>query len=197
MMRRDEGDLRNLLESWRTGGATRRDLYLAVRVTMYQAARRGIGAITCDIPDEQDVEDVVYQAFCEFEAQDPAAVRSIVGLAWQVAYRRGQDAGRVIVRSREQIRGHVQDRAIRMNLEFTDEDVRAAAQREILIGHAMDCLDLLPDEQQDVVRATVMGRETLSNWALRVSKSHQAASQQCARALRSLARCVKFKRDAH
>ena len=158
MMRRDEGDLKSLLESWRTGGATTRDLYWAVRVTMYQAARRGIGAITCDTPDEQDVEDVVYQAFCEFEAQDPAAVRSIAALAWQVAYRRGQDAGRAILRSREQIRGYVQDRAIRMNLEFTDEDVLAAAQREVLIGYAMDCLDLLPDEQQDVVRATVMGR---------------------------------------
>lgn len=196
MMRRDEDDLRNLLESWRTGSATRRDLYLAVRVIMYQAARRGIGAITCDIPDEQDVEDVVYQAFCEFEAQDPAAVRRIVALAWQVAYRRGQDVGRAIIRSREQIRGHVQDRAIRTNFEFSDEDARAAAQREVLIGYAIDCLDLLPDEQRDVVRATVMGRETLSDWAFQVGKSHQAASRQCARALRSLARCVKFKRDA-
>jgi DNA-directed RNA polymerase specialized sigma24 family protein len=196
-MRRDAEKLGDLLERWRAGGATTRDLYSAVREDMYQAARRGIGFITSDSPDRQDVEEVVYEAFREFEAQDPAAVRSIIGLARRIAYCRGQDAGRAIIRNREQIRGLSRDRAVRASIEFSDEDVHVAAQREVLVGYAMHCLDSLPDEQRDVVRATVMGRETLSNWALRAGKSHQAASRQCERALRSLARCVKSKRAAH
>jgi len=195
-MGHDEGGVEDLLERWRAGGVTTHDLYLAVRGGMYQAARRGIGFITSDTPDEQDVEEVVYKAFCEFEQQDPARVDNIIGLARWIAYRRGQDAGRGIVSDREQIRGLVRDRAVLAAIEFSDEDACAAARREVLICYAMECLDLLPDEQRDVLRATVMGRETLSDWALRASKSHQAAGQQRERALRSLARCVNSKQAA-
>jgi DNA-directed RNA polymerase specialized sigma24 family protein len=195
MMSREDA-LEGLLGRWRAGGATTRDLYLAVRRDLYQAARRGIGFITSDTPDEHGVEEVVYEAFCEFAAQDPAQVRSVSGLAWRIGYRRGQDHGRAVIRSREQIRGLAADRALAASIEFSDADARAAARREVLVGYAMECLDSLLDEQRDVVRATVMGRETLSDWALRAGKSHQAASRQCARALRSLARCVESKRAA-
>jgi DNA-directed RNA polymerase specialized sigma24 family protein len=195
-MTHDAGDPDDLLKRWRAGRATTHDLYTTVRGGMYQSARRGIGFITSDTPDKQDVEDVVYEAFCEFASQDPAEVGSIVGLARRIAYFRGMDAGRRIIRDREHIQGLAGDRAVRAGIEFSDEDARADAERAVLAEYAIECLDLLPDEQQDVVRATVMGRETLSDWALHAGKSHQAASRQRVRALGSLARCVKSKLTA-
>jgi hypothetical protein len=50
-------------------------------------------------------------------------------------------------------------------VQFRDDDVRAAADQEVLAGDALGCLEALTDEQRDVVRATLMGRESLSNWA--------------------------------
>lgn len=67
------------------------------------SARQGIGSITSSDPHPQDVEDAVYDAFLELERQDPAGVVSIVGLAKMIAYRRGQDTGRKIIRVREQV----------------------------------------------------------------------------------------------
>jgi hypothetical protein len=105
-------NLEALLEDWRGGRADGADLYPALRQAMYQAARQGIGVITSSDPDPQDVEDAVYDAFCELEQQDPVNVVSVVGLARKIAYRRGQDAGRKIVRRREQIRDTLADRAV-------------------------------------------------------------------------------------
>lgn len=136
----------------------------------------------------------MYNAFLELERHDPAEVVSIVGLAKIIAYRRGQDAGRKIIREREQISALMTDRAATAELEFHDDDeVLAAAEQEVLLGHALDCMGGLTDEQRDIVRATVMGRESLSDWALRAGKSHQASSRQRARALESLRRCIESK----
>jgi RNA polymerase sigma factor (sigma-70 family) len=188
-------DLEALLEDWRRGRADGADLYRALREAMYQAARQGIGMITSSDPDPHDVEDAVYSAFRELERQDPAFVVSLVGLAMKIAYRRGQDAGRRVVRRREQIRDMLADRAVTAEVQFRDDDVRAAADQEVLAGHALGCLEALTDEQRDVVRATLMDRESLSNWALRTGKTHQAASRQRSRALESLRRCTEVKRS--
>lgn len=102
----------DLLGAWRRGRAERRDLYLAVRAPMHQAARQGIGSITASKPDPQDVEDAVCKAFLELERKDPATVVSVVGLARKIAYRRGQDTGREIIRLREEMHTMVTDRAI-------------------------------------------------------------------------------------
>lgn len=189
-----ETELEALLENWRAGRASRTDLYLAVRAPMRQAARRGIGMITSSDPDTQGIEDVVWDAFLELERQDRATVRSVAGLAWRIAYRRGQDAGRRLIRRREQIH-LLTDRAVTSEIEFREEDVHAAACQEVLLDHLQDCMEALTDEQRDVIRATVMGRENVSNWAVRTSKTHQAASAQRRRAIESLRRCVELKRN--
>jgi DNA-directed RNA polymerase specialized sigma24 family protein len=188
-------DLEALLEDWRGGRADGADLYPTLRQAMYQAARQGIGMVTSSDPDPHDVEDAVYRAFRELERQDPAKVVSLVGLARKIAYRRGQDAGRNVVRSREQIRDTLADRALMAEVGFCDDEVRAAADQEVLAGDALGCLESLTDEQRDVVRETLMGRESLSNWALRTGKTHQAASRQRGRALESLRRCIELKRS--
>jgi DNA-directed RNA polymerase specialized sigma24 family protein len=195
VMEDTETDLEALLEDWRGGRADGADLYPALRQAMYQAARQGIGVITSWDPDPQDVEDAVYDAFRELEQQDPVNVVSVVGLARKIAYRRGQDAGRKIVRRREHIRDTLADRAVTAEVQFRDEDVRAAADQEVLAGDALGCLEALTDEQRDVVRATLMGRESLSDWALRTGKTHQAARRQRGRALESLRRCIEVKRS--
>ena len=187
----DEG----LLGAWRQGW--RRDLYAAVREPMYQAASQGIGSITSSKPDPQDVEDTVYDAFVELERQDHANVISVVGLARKIAYRRGQDTGRRIIREREQMHKLMVDLIVTNDQQFHDEDVRDAAAREVLIGHALECMGALTEEQRDVVRATIMGHESLSDWALRNRKSHQAASRQRIRAVDALHGCVQSKRSAN
>jgi DNA-directed RNA polymerase specialized sigma24 family protein len=188
-------NLEALLEDWRGGRADGADLYRALRDAMYQAARQGIGMITSSDPDPHDVEDAVYSAFRELERQDPANVVSLVGLAKKIAYRRGQDGGRRVVRSREQMGDMLADRAVKAEVQFRDDDVRAAADQEVLAGHALGCLEALTVEQRDIVRATLMDRESLSNWALRAGKTHQAASRQRSRALESLRRCIEVKRS--
>jgi hypothetical protein len=185
----DEG----VLGAWRQGW--RRDLYLTVRAPMRQAASQGIASITASKPDPQYVENAVYDAFVELERQDPASVSSIVGLAKKIAYRRGQDIGRKIIRQREQMHSMMVDLIVTADPQFRDDDVRAAGAQEVLIGHALDCMEALTEQQRDVVRATIMGHESLSDWALRSNKSHQAASRQRTRALETLHRCVQSKRS--
>jgi DNA-directed RNA polymerase specialized sigma24 family protein len=160
---------------------------------MRQAASQGIGSITASKPDPHDVDDAMYDAFVELEGQDPARVASVVGLAKRIAYRRGQDTGRKIIRQREQMHKLMIDLVVTAHPQFQDEDVRAAAAQEVLIGRALDCMEALTEEQRDVLRATIMGYESLSDWALRAGKSHQSASRQRTRALEALQRCVQAK----
>jgi DNA-directed RNA polymerase specialized sigma24 family protein len=184
-------DWDRLLYEWRAGRAQTADLYAALRRPMYQAARQGVVSITAQHPDDQDVEDAVFTAFKELEQKDPSTVTSIVGLARRIAYRRGQDRGRAAVRRREQIDGAVKDPAFIEATTVTEQEVALEAARERLYEQAMRCLDELTEDQADVLRATVMGDEGLSDWAFRNGKSHQAASRQRDRALKALARCIE------
>jgi RNA polymerase sigma factor (sigma-70 family) len=187
-------DLGWLLEDWRAGRAERGDLYDAVRGAMRQAARRGIGSTISGKPDEQDVEDVVFDAFLELERMGPHQITSsMVGLAKTIADRRGRDRGRQINRQRKQLRELMTDPAYRTRLEFSDEDVRRAEQDERRARVAMECLEKLTADQRAVVAETIMGRTTVSDWALREGKTWQAASRQRRRAVDSLVRCVRDK----
>lgn len=186
-----EPDWIRLLDEWRGGRAQTADLYAALRGPMYRAARQGVRSITAQRPDAQDVEDAVFTAFKELEQKDPATLTSIVGLARRIAYRRGQDHGRAAVRRREQIARAMEDPAFVNAVVVTDQEIGLEAKREQLRGQALACLDELTAEQAAVVRATVMGDEGLSDWAFRNGKSHQAASRQRDRALKSLARCIE------
>ena len=189
----DTDDSEWVLDEWRAGRVERRALYEAVTETMHQGARRGIAAITAMRANDDDVWEVVYEAFCEFEGKDPLGLRSLLGLAHQIAFQRGRDRGRKIIREREKIDQLSEDRALQGELEFHDVDVQLAQRREVLARMATACLDALTADQRSVITATVMEPMSLSDWALREGKSHQAASRQRARALESIHRCVEQK----
>lgn len=193
VMAAETDDSERVLEAWRAGRVERAALYDAVREAMYQGARRGIGSIISNPPNEDDVGDVVFEAFCEFEGVDPLGLQSMLGFAKHLAFQRGRDRGRAIIREREKITGLTKDRAVQTELEFGDVDVQLAQKREVLARLATECLDSLTVEQRSVVTATVMEPMSLSDWALREGKTHQAASRQRARAIESLRRCVDHK----
>jgi RNA polymerase sigma factor (sigma-70 family) len=193
VMTANAGDPEQALEEWRAGRVARRDLYVAVREAMWQGARRGISRITSAEADVQDVEDVVYDAFCEFELQNPNEIQSLRGFAAHIARQRGCDRGRAILRELKKQTVVLADPAYKADLEFADVDAQLAEQRAVLADLAMECLDTLTDEQRSVVEDTIMARMSLSDWALRAGKSHQAASRQKLRAIDSLSRCVDRK----
>ncbi|MEV1066008.1 hypothetical protein [Streptomyces sp. NPDC050263] len=193
MMEQAGIDDEDLLEAWRQGKLSRRDLYVGVSAPMRQAARRGIRSITSSDPDPHEVDDSVAQAFLELEGREPMEVTSLVGFAVRIAFRRGQDSGRRTIREREQMRSMINHLGITADPQFHDDDMCEAAEREVLLGHALRCMAGLTDEQLDIVRTTIMESESLSDWALRAGKSHQSASRQRTRALESLRRCVRSK----
>lgn len=193
MMEQVGSDYEELLGAWRRGCVDRAALFAAVRGAMRHKARRGIRSITSDEPDPHVVEDVVYEAFVELERHDPSIVTSVVGLAAVIAYRRAQDAGRKIIREREGMRDMLATFPVVADPQYHEDDVRAAAEDEIHTRYALECMRNLTAEQRDVVRATIIGNETLSDWALRAGKTHQVASRQRQRAIAALRRCVKSK----
>ena len=108
-----------------------------------------------------------------------------------MAFRRGQDKGRAAIRRREQLEEAFADPAFVEAATVTEKDVALEAERERTFEQAVACLDQLTGDQQDVIRATVMDRESLSDWAFRKGKSHQAASGQRDRALKALRRRIE------
>lgn len=182
-----------VLEEWRAGRAQRGNLYTAVRKGMYQGARRGLRTVLGGDPNEQDVQDVGYDAFCKFEAKDPHDIHSLIGLATRIAQVRGIDRGRAIVRERRKMESQLTDRAYQAELDFADDDRRQAGERELLAEYAADCLESLPEGQRSVVTATIVGQTRLLDWALLHGKSHQAAGRQRTRALDTLKGCVQAK----
>jgi DNA-directed RNA polymerase specialized sigma24 family protein len=188
----DARELDELVERWQTGYGDVRSLYDSVREGMHQTARRGIQRVIAKTPDEHRVSDVVYTAFVELLRGDPAAMTSPVGLAKTIAYRRGIDEGRKILRERRRI--YSLD-ALEVAGALPDKrEILAAAEEEALHQLVATCMETLTTDQRAVVRATVMGNQTLSDWALTAGTSHQAVSRQRSRALDALRRCVKRQR---
>src|SRR5262249_26608656 len=97
-------DSEDLLAAWREHEDAE-NLFFALRDPLRQAARQGIRRIIRKTPDEADVDDALFKAFREVLDDDSAeARRSPLGFAKVVAYRRGMDRGRAILREREQIK---------------------------------------------------------------------------------------------
>jgi RNA polymerase sigma factor (sigma-70 family) len=185
-------ELDELVQRWQAGYGDVRGLYELLREGMHQAARRGIQRVLAKPPDEHQVQDVVYTAFVELLRGDPAAMTSPVGLARTIAYRRGIDEGRRILRERQRISSID---ALDLAASLPDRrEILAAAEEEALIQLVTRCLETLTNDQRAVVRATVMAGQTLSDWALTAGTSHQAVSRQRSRALEALRRCVKRQR---
>jgi RNA polymerase sigma factor (sigma-70 family) len=193
-MDNDARALEELVERWQTGYGDVRSLYESLREGMHQSARRGIQRVLARQPDEHRVSDVVFAAFVELLRGDPAAMTSPVGLAKTIAYRRGIDEGRRILRERQRISSLD---ALEVAATLPDKrEILAAAEEEALHQLVERCLEFLTADQREVVRATVMGSQTLSDWALTAGTSHQAVSRQRSRALEALRRCVKRQRAA-
>ncbi|MEU4254373.1 hypothetical protein AB0F15_43980 [Amycolatopsis sp. NPDC026612] len=184
-----------LLGAWQDGRAERLDVFKAASAPMRQRARQGIAMVTADVVYEHDVDDVVYDAFLELERIGPAGVKSLIGFAKTIAYRRGQDAGRAIIRERERMRDLVIDLGVTADPQFAEDDVREAAEQEVLLQVALECMKGLTDEQRAVVHETIMNRTTLSDWALQTGRSYQSVGRQRDRALDALRRCVNRKRS--
>lgn len=167
------------------------ELFLELRDPMRRAARRGIRRVLARAPDPADVDDVLLKAFKEVLAADREGnVRSLIGFACTVAYRRGMDKARSIIRERRQIKQ--QARAIhQLQIEAADEV--AAAHHERLLGFAEDCMSTLTPDQRDVVEATVQRQESLSNWVTARGTTYEAGRRMRERALASLRRCVDGK----
>lgn len=189
----DARELDELVERWQTGYGDVRSLYDSLREGMHQTARRGIQRVIAKPPDEHRVQDVVYVAFTELLRGDPAAMTSPVGLAKTIAYRRGIDEGRRILRERQRLSSVD---ALEVASTLPDKrEILAAAEEEALHQLVTRCLESLTADQRAVVRSTVMGSQTLSDWALTAGTTHQAVSRLRSRALDSLRRCVKRLRN--
>lgn len=161
---------------------------------MTQAARQGLRRMGVS-PNEDDVAEVLYSAFIELERKGAESVaRSLVGFARKIAYHRGQDRGRKLNRERE--RQVVEEVSWeRSDLRVSPDEEEAEADREALRQLAIECMETLTDSQRDVVEATIMGAQTLSEWGLERGVTHQAASGMRDRAVQALKRCIDKRQD--
>jgi hypothetical protein len=186
-------DAEDLLAAWNAHREAEK-LFAALRDPMRQAARQGIRRILRRTPDEADVNDVLFKAFKEVLEDDSEEVRrSPLGFAKVVAYRRGMDRARCIIREREQIK----DQAWELDQRrVTAADARAAAERERLLRYAEDCMGGLTAEQRDVIEATVQRQESLSDWVAARGTSYEAGRRLRARGIAALRRCIEAKRAA-
>lgn len=196
-----ENDIRRLHERWRRDDRDDRGWLVVLRGSMTRSARAAIRRMTGEHPNREDVDEAVFAAFREFLGRDPHDIKEPVGLAATISYRRGLDVGRRLNRHRE-FEDLVPDtdtvaaeRDDPSDLTPEDEVLEAerAAERERIYEFAAECIDALPPGQAEVIKATVLGEQELSDWANEKGKSYQAAHKQRSKALAALLGCVKAK----
>jgi RNA polymerase sigma factor (sigma-70 family) len=176
-------DAERLIVAW-SSSATPLEVYLELRDPMRQAARWGLRFVLSQQPNEDDVEDVVARAFTEvLKATSEEMKKDLVAFAKVVARRRGVDRGRAIIRERRRAEDVLPDVD---RHRVTEEDVAAAAARERLHQAAEKALEELTPDQRDVIERTVMGHESLSDWALERGTSYEAARRLRGRGLETL-----------
>lgn len=191
-----EDEVGLLLERWREGDRDDYAWFALLREPMRRAARAGIQRMTGKPPDLRDVDDALAKAFWEFLEKDSKRIHSPLGLAVRIAFRRGQDMGRSI-NHRKEFPGSDQPEIMNATGPALDpeEEVVEAEEKERVLRLARDCLRELSEGQVEVIKATVLGQQNLSDWANETGKSYQAADQQRNRALKALRRCVQSKLD--
>ena len=94
-------------------------LFVGVDDAMRAGARKGIRRVLRSVPSEHDVEDVVVQSFNEFWRLDRSGIESPTGMAYRIAYRRGVDRGRRVLRERRDVRAARND-LLRLRDEGSD-----------------------------------------------------------------------------
>ena len=107
-----------------------------------------------------------------------------------MANRRGRDRARAINREHHRI----EEQAWQIDqLRVNREDEASAAHRERLLRHAEECMGELTVEQQDVITATIMSQQSLSNWSMDRGTTYEAGRRMRMRGLEALGRCIKRK----
>ena len=179
-------------DEWVVGddGPARLALFVDVKGDMRAGARKGIRLVTGSLASEHDVEDLVVQAFNELWRSDRSEIKSLKAMARTLAYRRGIDRGRRILRERRN------DRALGMDLlQLTDEE---SAHRQLEDAEMLEivqrCKEHLTPDQRAVVSATVEGTidgtMPLKEYAARRGTTYEACRRIVNRAVEALTRCV-------
>jgi RNA polymerase sigma factor (sigma-70 family) len=196
-----EDPVAQLLDRWRRGDRDDRAWLIALRRPMTRAAWAAIQRVTGGRPRAEDVEEAVFTAFKEFLERDPNRTEKPIGLAVTIATRRGLDVGRKLNRHREfpnteivTAEGH--DRTA-LNPEDEVVEAERAEEREKLYRIAFECLKRLSPGQAEVIKATILQDQNLSDWANEQGKSYQAAHKQRTKALTALLGCVTSRLDEH
>ena len=166
-------------------------LFKEVGDALRSGARRGIREVVKSVPTEHDVEEVAVQSFNELWRKDQSSVRSPAGLAYRIAYRRGVDRGRRLLRERRR------DRAVGRELldtshQVSDLDEAEFAERMAIVQR---CKDHLTVEQREVISATVEGTVDgtmpLKEFAATRGTTYEACRRMLKRGIDALAKCVK------
>lgn len=155
---------------------------------MEQAARQGLRRILKDQPDDQDVHDVVIRALRELLEMDD--IRNPVSLGRRVAYLRGMDKARAIIRERTQLREGAWQIA---QLWESLEDEETALRRERLLLYMKECLAELTADQREVIEVTIMQQKPLSEWTMNRGVSYEAGRRMRVRGLKALRSCINGK----
>ena len=180
-------------DEWMVGddAADRLVLFLEVGDTMRAGARKGIRGVLRSVPSEHDVEEVVVQSFNELWRKDHSRVESIRGMAYQIAYRRGFDRGRRVMREWRSTR---------------TRDVELLGLPDAALDHRLDevaatmaivqrCKEHLTIDQREVISATVEGTidgtMPLKDYAQRRGTSYEACRRMLNRGIAALRRCLQ------
>jgi DNA-directed RNA polymerase specialized sigma24 family protein len=181
-------DPERLIVAW-SSSANALEIFEQLRDPMRQAARRGLRFVLRRTPNEDDVDDVIARAFSELsDATSDEVKRDPVAFAKVVAYRRGIDRARVIIREREKIKDLLSEVE---RHRVTDEDLAAAAAKEWQLRAAEEAIGGLTAQQREVIERTVMGQESLSDWTLERGTSYEAGRRLRARGLEALRKQIE------
>lgn len=179
-------------DEWMVVGdaADRMALFLEVGDTMRAGARKGIRRVLRSVPSEHDVEEVVVQAFNELWRKDRSRVKSIMGMAYQIAYRRGFDrGGRVMREWRRTQTGDVE--MLGAPDAASDRPDEVAATMAIV----QRCKERLTTDQQEIISATVEGTidgtMPLKEYAQHRGTSYEACRRMLNRGIAALRRCLE------
>lgn len=169
----------------------RLELFLDVADAMRSGARRGIRRVLRAHPSEHDVEDVAVLAFNEFWEMDRSGIQSLGGMAHRIAYRRGFDLGRRVIRERG-----AEERTGLDLIPAPDDDSDSRELRHAAIMAIVQrCKEQLTAEQREVIGATVEGTlegtMLMKDFAALRGTTYQACSRMRDRGIAALGKCVQ------
>lgn len=156
---------------------------------MRRAARRGLRQVLSERPSEHDVDDALETAFRELLEKGPDAIKkSLRGFASAIAYRRGQDLARKLIRARERI---PQANWRLEDITPTLADEQSYERREHLLERLDDCMMTLTDDQRDLIENVVKPHRSLSSWTTHRGVTYEAGRRMRNRALEKLKLCLE------